>query len=135
MNIFFLVLIVILIIIEIISFNLETIWFIFGALIALLCTYFISDTTILLLIFTLSSLLALVSFNPILKKYIIKSKDSLPNNNLIGKTVNIVDHNEDDIIVKLNDVIWKAVCETKVDKNKKYQIIDVLGNKLKIKEI
>lgn len=135
MDIFLLVFIVVLIIIEMFSFNLETIWFIFGALIALFCSLFISDVTILLFIFSISSLVALISFNPLVKKYMLKNKDYLPNNNLIGKRVNIIEHDEEEITVKLNDVSWKAFCDKKINNEKKYQVIDVVGNKLKIEEI
>ena len=69
---FWLILFVILIILELCTINLTTIWFAFGALLAYVTSLFFDNVIIQTTVFLVVSVATLIFTRPIVKKYLLK---------------------------------------------------------------
>ena len=128
-------------IIEACTMDLVSIWFAIGALLPLI----LSATTSLawpyqILIFIVISAVLILSLRKITKKWLFKNSNYQTNKNaLIGKEVRMLEKTDIDHVgsVKIGDVTWSAVGNEKqtILKGKLVEIVDLEGNKLKVKEI
>lgn len=91
MAIYWIILFLVFLFIELATVNLVTIWFAVGAMIAFIVSIFTDSIGVQLLVFVVSSILALGITLPLVKK-IKKSKKIEPTNldRLLGKTVEVV---------------------------------------------
>ena len=91
MAIYWIILFLVFLFIELATVNLVTIWFAVGAMIAFIVSIFTDSVGVQLLVFVVSSILALGITLPLVKK-IKKSKKIEPTNldRLLGKTVEVV---------------------------------------------
>ena len=128
-------------IVEACTMDLVSIWFAIGALLPLI----LSATTSLawpyqILIFIVISAVLILSLRKITKKWLFKNSNYQTNKNaLIGKQVRLLEKTDFDHAgtVKIGDVTWVAVGHEKqtILKGKLVEIVDLEGNKLKVKEI
>ena len=81
-----LLLFIVLIIIELLTVNLTTIWFAFGSLVAYILSFFVSDTMIQTIVFLVSSIVFLIFTRPIVKKFLLNKEVKTNADMLIGKT-------------------------------------------------
>lgn len=127
---------IILVIIELITVNLVTIWFAFGALVTSLVSLYTTDTVILLAVFTLVSLLLLLITKPVVKKLKVKKVVATNLDQVIGKTGIVSVPIEKDKIgeVKVLGKIWSAYSDKEISKDKKVKILSISGVKLKVEE-
>lgn len=132
-----LILFVFLIVVEIATVNLVSIWFALGALVTAIVSLFTNNITILLASFVVSSTLFLILTKPFLDKY--RKGKIVPTNldMVIGKigvvTVDIemLEPGEVNVYGKR----WSAVSDTPIKKDSKVEILAIDGVKLKVKEI
>ena len=119
---------IILVIVELITVNLVTIWFAFGAL--------VTDTAILLAVFTLVSLLLLLITKPLVKRLQVKNVIATNLDQVIGKIGIVTEPIAEDKIgeVKVLGKRWSAYSERKISKDKKVKILSISGVKLKVEE-
>ncbi len=127
---------IILVIIELITVNLVTIWFAFGALVTSLVSLYTTDTVILLAVFTLVSLLLLLITKPVVKKLKVKKVVATNLDQVIGKTGVVTEPIAKDKIgeVKVLGKRWSAYSDREISKDKKVKILSISGVKLKVEE-
>ena len=127
---------IILVIIELITVNLVTIWFAFGALVISLVSLYTTDTVILLAVFTLVSLLLLLITKPVVKKLKVKKVVATNLDQVIGKTGVVTEPIAKDKIgeVKVLGKRWSAYSDREISKDKKVKILSISGVKLKVEE-
>ena len=127
---------IILVIIELITVNLVTIWFALGALITSLVSLYTTDTVILLAFFVITSLLLLILTKPVVKKLKVKKVVATNLDQVIGKTGIVSVPIEKDKIgeVKVLGKTWSAYSDKEISKDKKVKILSISGVKLKVKE-
>ena len=128
-------------IIEACTMDLVSVWFAVGAVIPLI----LSGVTSLawqyqILIFIVISVILILSLRKIVKKFLSKGPELKTNKDaLIGKQFRMLEKTDFDSVgsVKIGDVIWSAVGDNRqtIQSGKLVEIVDVLGNKLKVKEI
>ncbi len=125
-----------LVIVELITVNLVTIWFAFGALVTLLASLYITDTAILLAVFTLVSLLLLLITKPLVKRLQVKNVIATNLDQVIGKIGIVTEPIAEDKIgeVKVLGKRWSAYSDRKISKDKKVKILSISGVKLKVEE-
>ena len=102
--IFWLVLVIILIFVEVATVNLVSIWFVASGIVAMILSFFIEDIAIVSTIFAILGIVLLIITRPIVNK--LKSKDNVKTNldRIIG---------EDAIVTQ--DIVKNEVGEVKVD--------------------
>ena len=127
---------IILVIIELITVNLVTIWFALGALITSLVSLYTTDTVILLAFFVVTSLLLLILTKPVVKKLKVKKVVATNLDQVIGKTGIVSVPIEKDQIgeVKVLGKTWSAYSDKEISKDKKVKILSISGVKLKVEE-
>ncbi len=127
---------IILVIIELITVNLVTIWFALGALITSLVSLYTTDTVILLAFFVITSLLLLILTKPVVKKLKVKKVVATNLDQVIGKTGIVSVPIEKDKIgeVKVLGKTWSAYSDKEISKDKKVKILSISGVKLKVEE-
>lgn len=125
-----------LVIVELITVNLVTIWFAFGALVTSLVSLYTTDTVILLAVFTLVSLLLLLITKPVVKKLKVKKVVATNLDQVIGKTGVVTEPIAKDKIgeVKVLGKRWSAYSDREISKDKKVKILSISGVKLKVEE-
>ena len=136
MVLFWLCLIVLLIIVEIASFNLITIWFAIGALGAFITTYFTDNVITQLVVFTLVTTILLIFTRPLVKRYIgfIPQKinlDAVVNKD--GVVTKEITNNEYGR-VKVEGREWTAKATGKIKVGVKVEVLAIEGVKLVVRK-
>lgn len=136
MWIIWLVLFVLALIIEAIGTDLVSIWFAFGAVIALIASL-VPDVSwwMELIIFFVISLASLAALRPLIHRYLRKNTVASNIDSIVGQKglliskIDLLHHGE----VKINDVTWTAIASKETESIEKGSIVKVLavsGNKL-----
>ena len=127
-----LILFVILIILELCTINLTTIWFAFGALLAYVTSLFYDNVIIQTTVFLIVSVATLIFTRPIVKKYLLKKPSRTNADMLIGKvwivTKEIVKDNVGE--VKIDGKYWSAKSNKRIKEGRKVEILSIEGVKL-----
>lgn len=128
---------IVLIIIEIITINLVSIWFALGALVSAICSLFINEPIILNSIFIIVSIISLLLTKKFIKKF--SQKKTIPTNidrliGQIGKVTQEISKLEPGE-VKVDGKYWTAIANKKIKKDSKVEILAINGVKLKVQEI
>ena len=131
MLIWFVVFIVMLVI-EILTVNLVSIWFAIGALSAMLTAYFTESIFIQIVVFILVSIISLLITKPLVKKF--KGFDITPTNSdrVIGKTGEVIkrigknNYGE----VKIFGNTWTATSKEELEVGEKVKVLNIEGVKL-----
>lgn len=137
---YWLILFIALIVIEIITLGLTTIWFAAGSLVAFLLSLFHVPLPIQILVFLVVSVILFVLTRPIAMKYFNKDREKTNISSVIGKRALVIE--EIDNLhatgkVELNGMEWSARATKDTDiyqKDDVVQIIDVKGVKLIVKK-
>lgn len=132
-----LVIFIVLVIIELITINLVTIWFAIAAVFTLLVDIITRNTMLEIIVFIVSSFLLLLLTKPLIKKIKVKKVEATNLDMVINK-IGIVteDINQDKIgEVKVLGKRWSAYSNTELKKNEKVKILSIDGVKLKVEKI
>ncbi len=141
MWIVWLALFVIMLVVEAAGPALVSIWFSFGALVALIISFIPGIAWwIEVIVFVVISIATLLALRPVLRKYIKRNNFRTNVDSFIGKRGYVI---EDITLlqpgaVKIGDVSWTAVPINKDDKILENEIIEVVavnGNKLTVKKV
>lgn len=133
--IYWLVLFVIFVLLEIITLGLTTIWFAGGALAALLSSLLGADLIVQVILFIVVSLILLIFTRPYAKKYINKNTTKTNIEDITGKTAKVtetIDNENAEGTVLFNGLEWtaRAADDTIIPKNSIVTIVKVEGVKL-----
>ena len=134
---FLLTVVIILSIIECMTIDLVTIWYIASGLCTIVLSLFIDNFVIQFAFFTILGTILLITTKSFLKD-VLKSKDIKTNfDRVIGmKGIVTEEINKNSIgEVKVDGKRWSAISDKKIDLNKEVIILDIDGVKLKVEEV
>lgn len=132
-----LIIFIVLIITELLTINLVTIWFAFGALLALVVEVSFSNIVLDTITFVITSFLLIILTKPIIGRLKVKKVEATNLDMVINK-IGIVteDINQDKIgEVKVLGKRWSAYSNTELKKDEKVKILSTDGVKLKVEKI
>lgn len=136
MTFFWLVTFIILLLIEIFTINLVTIWFALGSIAAMFCSLCTDSTFIQIAVFVGVSLVSLLLTKPIMKK--MKNFDVTPTNSdmVIGKVGVVVKKIENNKYgeVKIFGNVWTARADEEIEVGEKVKVLSIEGVKLIVKK-
>lgn len=125
----------ILILIELFTINLVTVWFAIGAFASLITSLYTDSIIIQLIVFLVVSVISLLITKPLMKK--LKIKEIIPTNSdrVIGEIATVTKEIEKDKYgeVKVLGNIWTACCDEKVAVGVKVKVLAIDGVKLIVK--
>ena len=129
-EIFWLVLLIVFLVIEIATMGLTTIWFAGGALVALLSSFVGFKWPVQLIVFLLVSIALLVLTRPIALKYFNKERQKTNAESLIGQTALVME--DIDTLrgigrVEVNGMEWSAKTEEAEGQIEKEQVVIIEG--------
>lgn len=134
--------VVVSLVIEALTYELISIWFTAGGLIAMTLAIINSltnvtiDWTVQLIIFLVISLILVVLVRPITKKYLKRIDVKTNIDSIVGKHAFVLDDINVDCkgTVKLEGVIWTAVANEDIYNGEKVEVLAIEGNKLIVKK-
>lgn len=131
------VIVILLAIVEAMTIDIVTIWFVISGLATIALSFFVDNFFIQLGLFTILGLLLLITTRPALKKY-LKTKDEKTNfDRIIGMegivTEKITKNNVGE--VKVDGKKWSAIADKTINVGSTVQILEITGVKVKVKEI
>lgn len=133
---FWLLVVIILGIIEVLTINLTTIWFIVSGLITLFLSFVIENFTIQVSIFVIFGIILLVTTRPVLIKYFFKNKEKTNIDRIMGmKGIVVEDISEKEYgAVKVDGKVWTAYSKNNISKGTHIKVLNINGNKLEVEE-
>lgn len=134
--IFWLILVIILSILEAVTVNLVSIWFVISGIITMILSFIITDTAVLSSIFVILGILFLIITRPIVAKLRNISNDKTNLDRIIGMegvvTLDITKNSVGE--VKVDGKRWSAVCKKKCLKGDTVVVEAIDGVKLIVKK-
>ena len=133
--------IVITAVVELVTTELVSIWFTFGAIIPfVLATTNAVGFEWQILIFVVVSAVLILSLRNVTKKFLLKNANYKSNvDSLVGKQCRMLAKTDFETVgcVKINDVEWSAVSVDgkKIEKDEIVEVVKVNGNKLMVKKL
>lgn len=128
---------IVLVLIEIFTINLVTIWFAIGALISFFVSLCTENIGLEILIFIVVSLITLLFTKKAVNK--IKDKEMIPTNldRVIGQTGIVTEKIKplEPGEVKVDGKKWTAIADEEIDINDEVKILSINGVKLKVEKI
>ena len=131
-----LVLFIFLVIVELSTVNLVSIWFAVGALVASVVSLFLDNWVIQVAVFGLVSLLILVILKPFMKKF--KGQKVATNLDRVIGQIGIVTEEIQKLVpgeVKVVGRYWTATANKKIKKDAKVKVESIDGVKLVVREV
>lgn len=128
-------------VIELMTWNMTSIWFAFAALVAFILSIFkVISWEIQLIVFIVLSVALMISLRRISLRLLFKYTDGKTNTaELIGKRVRLIKgYTEDELgEVKINGVVWTAEVESgeAIAEGEQVEISTVRGNRIIVKKI
>ena len=132
-----LVLFIVLVFIELVTVNLVTIWFAFGALLALVVEVSFSNIVLDTITFVITSFLLIILTKPIIGRLKVKKVEATNLDMVINKIGIVTEDIKQDKIgeVKVLGKRWSAYSNTELKKDEKVKIVSIDGVKLKVEKI
>lgn len=137
MGYIWLLIIIFLVIIETMTINLTTIWFVISALCSLVLSFFIDNFFIQFLLFVLLGVILLITTRPILKKF-IKLNDEATNidrvigmNGIVTEDITKNSYGE----VKVDGKRWTAYSDKNIEKDSLVKVLKINGVKIKVEKV
>lgn len=122
--------------VEFFTMQMVSIWFAVGGVFGLVLSLIGGiGLEVQIIVSAIVALISIVFLRKFALKFLHKSADKSDAGTLVGKTAEVVEEisPEKAGAVKLNGVLWTATSEETLGIGAKVKIIDVLGNKLKVK--
>ena len=136
MSLLWVVVILVLAVIEVVTINLVTIWYVASAIVALISSFFVKDFTIQFSIFVILGTIFLITTKKTLDK-LLKSKQSKTNLDRIvgmdGIVTEDIDCNKVGA-VKVDGKTWSAVANKKIEVGSIVTVLEINSTKLKVKK-
>lgn len=127
---------IVLLIIEIFTVNLVTIWFAIGALAAIISTYFTDNLIIQISIFIVVSILMLIILKPLTKRFRNKKAVATNLDRVIGMEAIVTEEISKNKIgeVRVDGKKWSAVADEKIPVDTVVRVQKIEGVKLIVKK-
>ena len=123
---FWLILFIVFLLIEIFTATLVSIWFSLSSLVVFMLSFYIKDYILQSVIFFICSLVSIFVFYKFFKK--LNTNNEIESR-VIGQTV-ILQREGSNFFVKIDGKIWNVEATDEYIEGKKYNIIQIQGNKL-----
>ena len=138
--IIWLVVAAVMVVAEVISFGLTSIWFAGGAFISAICAWAGADWVVQLVVFSVVSLALLFLMRPLAKKKLIRETEKTNVESLAGQqgiVTEAINNVEAKGAVKLNGLTWTArsVDDSEIPEGTKVTVESVSGVKLMVKRV
>lgn len=131
-----LLIIIILAIIEILTIDLVTIWFIASAILALITSFFTNNYIIQFAIFVVFGIIFLIITRPLIKKFRIGNKEKTNIDRVIGMkgivTEDIKKNKAGE--VKVDGKLWTAIADKSIKKDSIIKVLSIESVKLKVEK-
>lgn len=126
--------IILLIIVEIMTVNLTTIWYIASALVALVLSFFIDSFVIEFGVFVILGTILLFTTRPLLIKYLKPSDEKTNFDRIVGMNGIVTEKilKSRSGAVKVDGKVWTAIADSKIEVDSIVEIIEIIGNKVKV---
>lgn len=133
MSVYWIILFLVLLLIELVTVNLVSIWFAIGSLVAFITSFFTDSILIQLLVFVVVSIVSLFVTLPMVKKF--KNKEKIVPTNLdrvIGKEAEVVKEIKPNHYgeVQVFGTTWTATSKDTLDVGEKVKVLKMDGVKL-----
>lgn len=132
-----LTIVVLLTIVEAMTVNLTTIWFVVSGLVAIGLSFVTDIFLIQFGVFVCLGIVLLIVTKPFVKKF-LDSRDAKTNfdriigmNGIVIKEINDVDNGE----VKVDGKIWTAYSDDSLKVNDKVKVLEISGSKIKVRKV
>ncbi len=132
-----LTIVILLTIVELMTVNLTTIWFVVSGLVALGISFVTDVFLIQFACFVILGILLLIISKPFVKKVLNKKCERTNYDRIIGMT-GLVIKDIDDVNngeVKVDGKIWTAYSEESLKKDEKVEILEINGSKIKVGKV
>ena len=137
MTIIWLCIIILLVIVEVCTIQLTTVWFVVSGIISMILSIFINSIELEFAVFVLGGVLLLFTTRPYLMKK-LKVKQSKTNLDRVIGMQGVVTEKIEKLSkgeVKVDGKRWSTFAENEIEKGKIVEILEIEGVKLKVKEI
>ncbi len=137
MTLAWLAIILLLVVIEVSTVQLTTVWFVVSGIISMILSIFINSIEIQFAIFVIGGIVLLFTTRPYLMKK-LKVKESRTNLDRVVGMNGVVTQDIDKLKpgeVKVDGKMWTAISDKEIKKGKVVEILKIEGVKLKVKEI
>lgn len=133
-----LIVIILLTIIEAMTVDVVTVWFIFSGIVAMITSFFVEDVIVQFAIFVLGGIILLILTKPILKKIINQKKEEatkLDLERIIGMPAIVTEEIKKNVVgaVKVDGKVWSAVSDKKIIVDSEVIVESIDGVKLVVK--
>lgn len=131
-----LILIFLLIILEISTINLVSIWFIASAIVSLTLSFFIDSFMIQFAVFVILGIILLVTTRPILFKMLHQKSESTNLDRVIGMTAIVTEEIKRNVVgeVKVDGKRWSAISNKKIEVGEEVIVDAIDGVKLIVRK-
>ena len=137
MQLFWLIIIILLSIIEAFTINLVSIWFIVSGIITLVISLFTNNIIIQIAVFILLGVILLLSTKNILQKYLTSKKEKTNYDRIIGMNGIVTEKITKNTIgeVKVDGKLWSAYADKTIQKDSIVEVLEINSTKIKVKEV
>ena len=137
MQLFWLIIIILLSIIEAFTINLVSIWFIVSGIITLVISLFTNNIIIQIAVFILLGVILLLSTKNILQKYLTSKTERTNYDRIIGMNGIVTEKITKNTIgeVKVDGKLWPAYADKTIQKDSIVEVLEINSTKIKVKEV
>ena len=137
MQLFWLIIIILLSIIEAFTINLVSIWFIVSGIITLVISLFTNNIIIQIAVFILLGVILLLSTKNILQKYLTSKTERTNYDRIIGMNGIVTEKITKNTVgeVKVDGKLWSAYADKSIQKDSIVEVLDINSTKIKVKEV
>jgi membrane protein implicated in regulation of membrane protease activity len=132
-----LIIIILLVIVEVMTINLTTIWFVISGLVALLLSFFTDNFFVQFFVFTIGGVILLITTRPILKRIIKENKESTNLDRVIGMNGIVTEQIKKNEVgeVKVDGKRWTAYADEFIDIDSTVKVLKIDGVKIKVEKV
>ncbi len=129
-----LAIVILLIIVELMTIHLTTIWFVASAIVSLILTFFVDNFAIQFTVFIVLGVILLITTRPTLIKLLAKYHHKKDVNHLLGMRGQVISTISPNQLgeVKIDGKIWIAEADTEISLDKYVTAVEIKENKIKV---
>ena len=134
---FWIITIIILVMLEAISINLTSIWFVISGIVALILSIFVDSFIIQFSVFVILGIILLITTKPLLKKFIKINNEKTNLDRVVGMKGIVTSKIEPLKVgeVKVDGKRWSAVSDCVIEQDEVVEILKIDGVKLIVKKL
>ena len=137
MSLFWVIIILVLAIIEVVTINLVTIWYVASAIIALITSFFIDNFTIQFSIFVILGTIFLITTKKTLDKLVKEKNEKTNFDRIVGMEGIVTEEITRNKIgaVKVDGKVWSATSNKKISEGSIVKVLEINSTKLKVEKV